>query len=202
MGLISTTALAAHQIALQIAAILFMVPFGIGMAATVRVGHAVGRSDARGGQARGLCRDAARHRVHAAHDAGRDLRPVCDRADFPRRGRRGAGALDSPRRCCWSARPSLSPTASRPSRPASLRGMNDTRVPLLFAAISYWLIGFPCACALGFRTPLARSASGSGCRSGPRSMPPFCSCASACWRAGSHSRDRLTHKRCSPARNS
>ena len=45
MGLISTTALAAHQIALQIAAILFMVPFGIGMAATVRVGHAVGRND-------------------------------------------------------------------------------------------------------------------------------------------------------------
>src|SRR6266705_5223427 len=46
MGLIGTTALAAHQIALQIAAILFMVPFGIGMAATVRVGHAIGRGDA------------------------------------------------------------------------------------------------------------------------------------------------------------
>src|SRR6202158_737362 len=46
MGLIGTTALAAHQIALQVTAILFMVPFGIGMAATVRVGHAVGRNDA------------------------------------------------------------------------------------------------------------------------------------------------------------
>src|SRR6266436_7409544 len=42
MGLISTTALAAHQIALQVTAILFMVPLGIGIAATVRVGHAVG----------------------------------------------------------------------------------------------------------------------------------------------------------------
>src|SRR3954469_3616375 len=48
MGLISTTALAAHQIALQVAAILFMVPFGIGMAATIRVGHAAGRNDAHG----------------------------------------------------------------------------------------------------------------------------------------------------------
>ena len=48
MGLISTTALAAHQIALQVTAILFMVPLGIGMAATVRVGHAVGRDDAAG----------------------------------------------------------------------------------------------------------------------------------------------------------
>ena len=62
MGLISTTALAAHQIALQVTAILFMVPFGIGMAATVRVGHAVGRGDAARGQARRPRRDAARHR--------------------------------------------------------------------------------------------------------------------------------------------
>jgi MATE family multidrug resistance protein len=36
----------------------------------------------------------------------------------------------------------------------ALRGMNDTRIPLLFAAISYWMIGFPLACALAFRTPL------------------------------------------------
>ncbi|MGH6702280.1 MAG: MATE family efflux transporter, partial [Bradyrhizobium sp.] len=46
MGLIGTLALAAHQVALQVTAILFMVPFGIGMAATVRVGHAFGRNDA------------------------------------------------------------------------------------------------------------------------------------------------------------
>ena len=54
MGLISTTALAAHQIALQVTAILFMVPFGISMAATVRVGHAVGRNDAAGVRRAGL----------------------------------------------------------------------------------------------------------------------------------------------------
>src|SRR6185437_8385795 len=36
----------------------------------------------------------------------------------------------------------------------SLRGMNDTRVPLVFATVSYWLIGFPFACGLGFWTPL------------------------------------------------
>src|SRR5438105_777197 len=35
----------------------------------------------------------------------------------------------------------------------ALRGMNDTRVPLLFAILSYWLIGFACACWLGFWTP-------------------------------------------------
>ena len=45
VGWIGTTALAAHQIALQVAAVLFMIPFGISLAATVRVGHAVGRRD-------------------------------------------------------------------------------------------------------------------------------------------------------------
>src|SRR5437764_644399 len=46
VGWIGTTALAAHQVALQVATILFMIPMGISLAATVRVGHAVGRGDA------------------------------------------------------------------------------------------------------------------------------------------------------------
>ena len=46
MGRIGTSAVAAHQIALQTAAMLYMVPFGISLAATVRVGQAVGRRDA------------------------------------------------------------------------------------------------------------------------------------------------------------
>ena len=45
MGLISPVAVTAHQIALNVAAVLFIVPFGISMAATVRVGHAVGRGE-------------------------------------------------------------------------------------------------------------------------------------------------------------
>src|ERR1700744_1443199 len=54
MGLISTAALAAHQVALQITAILFMVPYGISQAARVRVGHAVGRLDPDGVKRAGL----------------------------------------------------------------------------------------------------------------------------------------------------
>jgi MATE family multidrug resistance protein len=48
MGTFGTTALAAHQVAIQCAAFTFMVPLGIGMAATVRVGQAVGRGDTGG----------------------------------------------------------------------------------------------------------------------------------------------------------
>ena len=32
----------------------------------------------------------------------------------------------------------------------ALRGLNDTRVPMLFAAVSFWLIGFPAAYGLAF----------------------------------------------------
>ena len=36
----------------------------------------------------------------------------------------------------------------------ALRGLNDTRVPLLFAAVSYWVIGFSSAYGLAFWTGL------------------------------------------------
>lgn len=52
-GRVSAQALAAHQIALNLAAFTFMVPFGMASAAAVRVGHAVGRQDRRGAAAAG-----------------------------------------------------------------------------------------------------------------------------------------------------
>ena len=48
MGLIDAESIAAHAIALQIAAITFMVPLGVGQAATIRVGLALGRNDRAG----------------------------------------------------------------------------------------------------------------------------------------------------------
>src|SRR5262245_50917384 len=48
MGSLGTREVAAHQIALNLASLTFMVPLGISAAAAVRVGHAVGRGDAPG----------------------------------------------------------------------------------------------------------------------------------------------------------
>jgi MATE family multidrug resistance protein len=48
MGWIGAPAVAAHAIALQVAALTFMVPLGLGQAATVRVGLALGRNDRSG----------------------------------------------------------------------------------------------------------------------------------------------------------
>ena len=49
MGWIGAPAVAAHAVALQLAALTFMVPLGLGQAATVRVGLALGRGDDDGG---------------------------------------------------------------------------------------------------------------------------------------------------------
>ena len=48
MGWIGAPAVAAHAVALQLAALTFMVPLGLGQAATVRVGLALGRQDEAG----------------------------------------------------------------------------------------------------------------------------------------------------------
>lgn len=53
-GLLGAEVLAAHQIALQCASLAFMVPLGIGIAGSVRVGQAAGRDDAAGARRAGF----------------------------------------------------------------------------------------------------------------------------------------------------
>jgi MATE family multidrug resistance protein len=153
MGVISTTALAAHQIALQVAAILFMVPFGIGMAATVRVGHAIGRRDA----------SAVRRAGYVATWLGIALAAVLTLAVIVSRFGIAEVFLGESTDATAELSATLLLVGStffiadgiQTIAAGSLRGMNDTRVPLLFATLSYWLIGFPCAWWLGFSTPLS-----------------------------------------------
>jgi MATE family multidrug resistance protein len=151
MGLIGTTALAAHQIALQVTAILFMVPFGIGMAATVRVGHAVGRNDPAAVKRAGfvatllgivLVSVLTLAVIVGRYAVARFLRRGCGERWRRRRSHRDAvgGRCDV---LCRRRHPDgRGRRAAWPERHA---------VPLVFAAISYWLIGFTAAYGLAFR---------------------------------------------------
>jgi MATE family multidrug resistance protein len=155
MGLISTTALAAHQIALQICAILFMVPFGISMAATVRVGHAVGRNDADGVKRAGLVATL----LGIALVAALTLAVIAGRFEiaylfFGEAAGSASEAIALIATLLLVGSTFFIADGIQTIAAGALRGMNDTRIPLLFAAISYWMIGFPLACALAFRTPL------------------------------------------------
>jgi MATE family, multidrug efflux pump len=144
-------ALAAHQIALTVAAILFMVPFGVSIAATVRVGHAVGRRDATATRRAGLAAIA----LGAIFMAAMTLAVIAARDIIPRLFL-GAGVSDaSPTAALAATLLILGATffiadGVQTIAAGALRGLNDTRVPLLFSAISFWGIGFATAYLLAF----------------------------------------------------
>lgn len=152
MGLISTTALAAHQIALQIAAILFMVPFGIGMAATVRVGQAMGRGD----------RPAIRRAGAVAVALGIAFMTIMTLAVilvrfevvgfFFGNTQQGVAAVELAATLLLIGATFFIADGIQTVAAGALRGLSDTRVPLLLAAISYWAIGFPAAWGFAFWT--------------------------------------------------
>jgi MATE family multidrug resistance protein len=151
MGLISTTALAAHQIALQIAAILFMVPFGIGMAATVRVGHAVGRGDAPAVKRAGFVATGLGMVFMSAMTLAVILgRFAIARFFFGEAVESGGAVIDLTATLLLVGATFFVADGIQTVAAGALRGMNDTRIPLLFAATSYWLIGFPAAYGLAF----------------------------------------------------
>ncbi|MDP1866027.1 MATE family efflux transporter [Bradyrhizobium sp.] len=151
MGMISTTALAAHQIALQVTAILFMVPFGIGIAATVRVGHAVGRNDAAAVRRAGFVATLLGMALVSALTLAVILaRFEIARFFFGEAVESGGLVIELTATLLMVGATFFVADGIQTVAAGALRGMNDTRIPLLFAAISYWLIGFTAAYGLAF----------------------------------------------------
>jgi MATE family multidrug resistance protein len=151
MGRISTTALAAHQIALQTAAIMFMVPFGISLAATVRVGQAAGRGDADGTRRAGLAAIA----LGVVFMASMTLLVALTRHQIP--GLFLGSIADAAAETATLAAMLLVMGATffvadgvQVVGAGALRGLNDTRVPLVFSAISFWVVGFSLSAGLAF----------------------------------------------------
>ncbi len=155
MGLISTAALAAHQVALQVTAILYMVPFGIALAATVRVGHAVGRNDARAARRAGLVATLLGIVLASVLTLAVVVaRFAIARAFFGETSDGAGAAVELTATLLLVGATFFVTDAVQTIVAGSLRGMSDTRLPLFFAAIGYWMIGFPCAYGLAFFTQL------------------------------------------------
>ncbi|HKS61239.1 MAG TPA: MATE family efflux transporter, partial [Xanthobacteraceae bacterium] len=154
MGWIGTAALTAHQVALQIAAVMFMVPFGIGMAATVRVGHAVGRGDAGATRRAGFAAIALSTAFMAAMTLivalTRDVLPVL----FLGRDAPDPHTLALASSLLVLGASFFIADGVQTVAAGALRGLNDTRIPLLFAAVSFWLVGFTGCWIFGFTLSL------------------------------------------------
>ncbi|MEZ5668888.1 MAG: MATE family efflux transporter [Alphaproteobacteria bacterium] len=151
MGIIGDDAIAAHQIAIQCAAISFMVPLGVAQAAVIRVGHAAGRHDRAGLRRAGFVAYGVACGFMAAMAilflaipeilAGAYL----DRAD-PANADVIALAVG------FFAIAALFQVfdGAQVIGQHVLRGLKDTRVPMVVAGIGYWLVGMPASALLAF----------------------------------------------------
>lgn len=151
MGLIGTESLAAHAIAIQIASLTFMVPLGLGQAVTVRVGLAYGRRDRSGvavagwtalGLAVAFMGLMALMMIAAP---GLLVSAFLDPAD-PANGpviRLAASFL------IVAALFQIFDGAQVVGA-GMLRGLHDTRVPMIYAGFGYWIVGLLTGVGLGF----------------------------------------------------
>jgi MATE family multidrug resistance protein len=154
LGYIGVYQLAGHQIVLQLASITFMVPLGVGQAVTARVALARGRADPAGariaGQASMLLATAFMSCTALVFWflPGPLIRPFLDGSPQSldvlafATGYLAIAAV-------FQIVDGLQVTAAH-----ALRGLQDTRVPLLIAAFGFWVLAFPTAVVLGLFTPL------------------------------------------------
>ncbi len=155
-GLISAASQAAHAVAVQIAAIPFMALVGLGQATTVRLGLALGRQDIASARAAVLVSVAA-GLVCIAISATAFLgapRPLMLLFLDPSQPDVGQVLALGTSFLAVVALFQLG-DGGQVLGMACLRGLQDTRVPMILAAIGYWAVGLPMAALLGFATPLA-----------------------------------------------
>jgi MATE family multidrug resistance protein len=132
-----------------------MVPFGIGIAATVRVGHAVGRGDAPAVKRAGLVATGLGIVFMSAMTLAVILgRFAIARFFFGEAVESGGAVIELTARLLMVGATFFVADGIQTVAAGALRGMNDTRLPLLFAAISYWVIGFSAAYGLAFGAEL------------------------------------------------
>ena len=148
MGVMGTVEMAAHQIAITLASLTFMVPLGVASAASVRVGRAIGAGD-----------DArARDAVRAAYICGVGFM-ILPAVLFLAAPHVLAGAFTRDQRVIAFA-VTLIPIAGvfqifdggQAVGAGVLRGAGDTTVPLWVMLGAYWIVGVPVSAYLGFHT--------------------------------------------------
>ncbi len=151
MGWIGPMALAAHGIALQCATATFMVHYGLSQAATVRAGRAFGRHDAddlRDGAVVAIALSIAVALATVVLFLGLPEALIGLFLDPAEPARLQIIAIGT----VFLAAAALFQLADGAQVMALglLRGMQDTRAPMVFAALSYWAIGAPAAYLLAF----------------------------------------------------
>lgn len=151
MGRLGTDEVAAHAIALQSASMAFMVPLGLGIAATVRVGRAYGRSDPEGIHKAGWTAFALGTGFMALSCVVfLTMGPVIVSWFLDPRAPENANALALAASFLMVAGVFQLADGAQVVAAHALRGLSDTKIPMLLAILGYWMVGLPIAYLLGF----------------------------------------------------
>jgi MATE family multidrug resistance protein len=146
MGWIGTAALAAHQIAISCAATTFMVPLGIAQAVSIRIGHAVGAGDRRRARLIGLTGIGLSALVMLAFavslGVGRSIIAHAFNGD--------PEVLSLATTLLLIAGLFQLGDGVQVTAAGALRGLSDTRMPMLLAYLFYWGLATPVAYVAAF----------------------------------------------------
>lgn len=151
MGHFGPVALAGHNVALQIINALFMVPLGLASATSIRVGQARGAGDMAGARRAGLTGLALATLVMLCFAALELLAPRVLIGVFVEVGQAANAELVSLATtllsiaALFAVLDGLQVTSN-----AALRGLQDTRVPLIVSLAAYWVVGLGLGVALAF----------------------------------------------------
>jgi MATE family multidrug resistance protein len=150
MGRIGTTAVAAHQVAINLASLTFMVPLGVGQAGAVLVGHAIGARD----QASALGASRAAVAFGVGFMAFTAVAFLLLPGPLARLYTSDAATVELAAALLPVAGVFQLFDGTQAVTSGLLRGAGDTRIPMLTNLGGYWLFGLPLSLLLGFRTSL------------------------------------------------
>lgn len=156
MGLIGAAALAAHSVSMQLASLSFMVPLGLAQAATVRVGRAFGAHDREGVRRAGWTAYVMGVGFMALTGLAMVLMPralvgLFLDLDMPA----NAPVIELAVSFLMVAALFQVADGGQAVAAGMLRGLHDTRVPMIYAGIGYWGIGLLLGVGLAFQGGLA-----------------------------------------------
>jgi multidrug resistance protein, MATE family len=146
IGRFGDAAVAGHQVALSVASVTFMMPMGLAMATTVRVGNAVGRGDAAAVRRAGLVGIGLTLATQALSCTLMLALPGPIASIYSSDPVVLAGAVVLLQ---YAAAFQFSDGIQVASNGA-LRGLKDARVPMLITGFSYWGVGMPVGWFLAF----------------------------------------------------
>lgn len=146
MGWLGTTALAAHQIALNLAAVSYMAILGLSNASMIRVGNALGRRDATDLKRAGFSALGMALTVMAL--AATTF--VLLRWYFPTLFVSDPAVIELAASLLVIAALFQLSDGTQAVGLGILRGMTDVTVPMIVAIVAYWLIGVPASYVFAF----------------------------------------------------